>query len=60
MAAEQLQNALGHLPAVLLIIGQLALWAFYAMFAVAGVVVAINAVLEVLHKVLKRITGSAQ
>jgi hypothetical protein len=49
-----------HLEAILIIIGQLALWAFYAMFAVAGVVVAINAVLEVLHKVLKRITGSAQ
>jgi hypothetical protein len=45
-----------HLEAILIIIGQLALWAFYAMFAVAGLVLAINFILEVLHKLLKRIT----
>jgi hypothetical protein len=49
-----------HLGAILIIIGQLAVWAFYAMFAVAGVVVAINAVLEVLQTLLKRITGRAR
>jgi hypothetical protein len=27
-----------HLEAILIILGQLAVWAFYAMFAVAGVV----------------------
>ena len=60
MAAEQLHNAVGHLPAIGIIIGTLAVWAFYAMFAVAGLVLAINFMLEVLHKLLKRITGSAQ
>ena len=60
MAAEQLHNTLGHLPAVLLIIGQLAVWAFYALFVVAGLVLAINFMLEVLHKLLKRITRGAQ
>jgi hypothetical protein len=46
-----------HLPAVLIIVGQLAVWAFYALFAVAGVVMAISFVLELLHKLLDRITG---
>jgi hypothetical protein len=46
-----------HLPAILLIVGQLAVWAFYALFVVAGVVVAINFVLELLHRLLGRITG---
>jgi hypothetical protein len=45
-----------HLPAVLIIIGQLAVWAFYALFAVTGVVIAIGFMLELLHKLLGRIT----
>ena len=31
-----------HLEAILIILGQLAVWAFYALFVVAGVVMAIN------------------
>ena len=46
-----------HLPAVLIIVGTLVIWAFYAMFAVAGTVMAISFVLELLHKLLDRITG---
>jgi hypothetical protein len=46
-----------HLPAVLIIVGTLAVWAFYAMFAVAGVVMVINYVLELSHRLLGRITG---
>jgi hypothetical protein len=49
-----------HLPAVLVIVGQLAVYAFYVMFAVAGVVMAINFVLELLHRLLDQITGRAQ
>jgi hypothetical protein len=49
-----------HLPAVLLIVGTLAVWAFYALFAVAGVVLAIDFVLERLHRLLKRITESTR
>jgi hypothetical protein len=49
-----------HLEAILIILGQLAVWAFYAMFAVAGVVMAINFLLELLHKALNRITGRAR
>jgi hypothetical protein len=44
-----------HLGAILIIIGQLAVWAFYAMFAVAGVVMAINFMLEQAHRLLKRV-----
>ena len=40
--------------------GTLAVWAFYAMFVVVGVVMAINAMLELLHKALNRITGRAR
>ena len=32
-----------HLPAILIIVGTLAVYAFYALFVVAGVVMAINA-----------------
>ena len=39
---------------------QLAIWAFYALFAVAGVVMAINFLLELLHELLKRIVGRAR
>ena len=39
-----------HLPAILIIVGTLAIWAFYALFVVAGVVMAINFMLELLHK----------
>jgi hypothetical protein len=46
-----------HLPAILLIIGQLAIWALYALLAVAGVVLAINFLLELLHRLLNRIVG---
>jgi uncharacterized membrane protein (DUF4010 family) len=46
-----------HLPAILFIIGTLAVYALYVMFAVAGVVLAINFVLELLHRLLDRITG---
>jgi hypothetical protein len=46
-----------HLEAILIIMKQLAIWAFYALFAVAGVVMAISFVLELLHKLLARITG---
>jgi hypothetical protein len=49
-----------HLPALLIIIGQLAVWAFYALFVVVGVVLAINFMLELLHKLLNRITGRAR
>jgi hypothetical protein len=49
-----------HLPAVLLIVGTLAVWAFYALFAVAGVVLAIDFVLERMHRLLKRITKSTR
>jgi hypothetical protein len=49
-----------HLPAILFIIGTLAVYAFYVMFAVAGVVLAINYVLELLHRLLVRITGGEQ
>ena len=38
-----------HVEAILIIIGQLAVWALYAMFAVAGVVLAINFMLELTH-----------
>ena len=48
-----------HLPAVLIIVGTLAVWAFYAMFAVAGVVMAINFMLELLHRLLGRIRGAS-
>jgi cytochrome c oxidase assembly factor CtaG len=43
-----------HLEAILIIIGQLAVWAFYALFAVAGVVLAINFMLELLYKRRRR------
>jgi hypothetical protein len=46
-----------YLPAILLIVGQLAIWTFYALFAVVGVVMAINVMLELMHKLLDRITG---
>ena len=49
-----------HLPAVLIIVGTLAIWAFYAMFAVAGPVLAINSMLELLHRLLNRIIGRAR
>jgi hypothetical protein len=49
-----------HLPAILLIIGTLAIWAFYALFAVVGVVLAINFMLELLHKLIYRITGKTR
>jgi hypothetical protein len=43
----------------MIIVVQLAVWAFYALLAVAGVVMAINFMfmLELLHKALNRITG---
>jgi hypothetical protein len=46
-----------HLPAILLIVAQLAIWAFYALFVVVGVVMAIGFMLELLHLLLDRITG---
>jgi hypothetical protein len=46
-----------HLGAILLIAVQLAICAFYAVFVVASVVMAINVVLERLHRLLARITG---
>jgi hypothetical protein len=46
-----------HLEAILIIIGQLAVWAFYALFAVVGVVMAISFMLELLHRLLNQITG---
>ena len=49
-----------HLPAILIIIGTLAVYAFYVMFAVAGLVLAVSFVLKLLHRLLKRITGSAR
>jgi hypothetical protein len=49
-----------HLPAVLIIVGQLAVWSFYALFAVSGVVLAVNFMLELLHKLLNRIVGRAR
>jgi hypothetical protein len=49
-----------HLPAVLIIVGTLAIWALYALLAVAGTVMAINFVLELLHKLLNRMTGRAR
>jgi hypothetical protein len=49
-----------HLTAVMIIMGTLAIWAFYALFALAGVVLAISFVLELLHKLLVRMTGRAR
>jgi F0F1-type ATP synthase assembly protein I len=49
-----------HLPAILIIMGTLAVWAFYALFAVARLVLAISFVLGLLHRLLKRITESAR
>ena len=49
-----------HLEAILIIIGQLAAWALYALLAVTGVVMAISFVLKLLHKALNRITGGEQ
>jgi len=49
-----------HLPAILFIVGTLAVYAFYVMFAVAGLVLAVSFVLKLLHRLLKRITGSAR
>jgi hypothetical protein len=49
-----------HLEAILIIIGQLAVWALYALLAATGVVMAINFMLELLHKALNRITGRAR
>jgi hypothetical protein len=46
-----------YLPAILLIIGTLAVWAFYTLFAVAGLVIAINFLLELLHRLIYRIIG---
>ena len=46
-----------HLEAILIIAVQLAIWAFYALFAVAGVVMAINFLLELLHE--RRVTVAA-
>jgi hypothetical protein len=46
-----------HLEAILIIIGQLGVWALYALLAVTGVVMAISFILELLHKALDRITG---
>jgi hypothetical protein len=47
-----------HLPAILFIIGTLAVYAFYVMFAVAGVVLAINYVLLGLGSVPRRRTSN--
>jgi NADH:ubiquinone oxidoreductase subunit 4 (subunit M) len=60
VTAEQLNNALSYLPAFLIIIGTLAVYAFYALFAVAGVVLAVNFMLDLLHKLLVRMTGRAR
>jgi hypothetical protein len=49
-----------RLQAIGIIIGTLAIWAFYALFAVAGVVMAINFMLELLHKLLIWVTGRAR
>jgi hypothetical protein len=51
-----LERMLHHLPAILAIIGQLAIWAFYAAYAMAGVVMAAAYLLELLHKLLNWIT----
>jgi hypothetical protein len=56
VTAEQIQKALTHLPAILIILGTLALYAFCALFAVAGVVLAVNWFLELLHRLMVRIT----
>jgi hypothetical protein len=42
-----------HLEAILIIIGTLAVWALYALLVVAGVVLAINFLLELLHRALR-------
>ena len=60
MTAEQIHNALSYLPAFLIILGQLAVWVFYALFAVAGLVLAIDWVLDLLHRLLSWMTGRAQ
>ena len=46
-----------HLEAIMIILGQLAVLGFYAVYAVVGVVLAINFVLELLHRLLNWITG---
>jgi hypothetical protein len=55
-----LGHMLPHLPAILLIVATLALYAFYALFIVAGLVLAVNLGLELLHKLLERITGGVR
>jgi hypothetical protein len=47
-----------RLQAIGIIMGTLAVWAFYALFAVAGVVMAINFMLEQAHRLLKRVVRS--
>lgn len=60
MTAEQVHTALTHLPAILIFIAWLLVYVFYAFLAVAGVVLAIDFVLELLHKLLNRMIGRAQ
>jgi hypothetical protein len=60
MAVDQLHTALGHLPAILVFLGFFALYVFYALFVVAGVVLAVDYALELLHRLLTRMTGRAQ
>jgi hypothetical protein len=60
MTVDQLHTALSYLPAILIFIGWLLVYVFYALFAVAGVVLAIDWVLELLHRLLTRMTGRAQ
>jgi hypothetical protein len=60
MTVDQLHIALGHLPAILVFIGWLLVYVFYALFAMAGVVLAIDWVMGLLHRLLTRMTGRAR
>jgi hypothetical protein len=55
-----IEQAIQHLPAILIIVGTLALYVFYALFAAVGLVLAVAWFWELLHRLLSRITGGEQ
>jgi hypothetical protein len=59
MTNEQLKAAIAYLPAILLLIAQGVILLMAGFLAVAGVVMAINLMLELVHKALNRITGAS-
>jgi hypothetical protein len=55
MTAEQISNALSYLPAILIFLGTLLVYAFYALYAVAGLVLAIDYGLDRMHRLMRRV-----